>query len=89
MDAQRPRLLIVDDDQAIVRLVAGIAAGEGFEVATTSAAAAALVQLLDRPADLVLVDHSMPGVDRVGCRALNPRRELALQGCAHDRHRHD
>ncbi len=62
MDAQRPRLLVVDDDRAILSLIGSVALAEGFEVATTDDAADALMHLLNRPADLVLLDLRMPGV---------------------------
>jgi two-component system, NtrC family, response regulator HydG len=62
MDVQRPRLLVVDDDRTILTLISGVAVAEGFEVATTDDASDALVQLLTRPAELVLLDLRMPGV---------------------------
>lgn len=58
----RPRVLIVDDDRAILTLVGSVALAEGFDVATTVDGADALQQLTTRPADLVLVDLQMPGV---------------------------
>ncbi len=74
MDAQRPRLLVVDDDRAILSLIGGIALSEGFEVATTDDASDALLQLLKRPADLVLLDLRMPGV--TGLDVLRSIREV-------------
>jgi two-component system, NtrC family, response regulator HydG len=58
----RPRILIVDDDRAILTLVGSVALAEGFDVATTVDGADAVQQLSTRPADLVLVDLRMPGV---------------------------
>ncbi len=62
MHAQRPRLLVVDDDRAILTLIGTIALAEGFDVATTVDGQDALTELRHRPADLVLVDLRMPGV---------------------------
>ena len=58
----RPRILVVDDDRAILTLVGSVALAEGFDVATTVDGSDALQQLATRPADLVLVDLRMPGV---------------------------
>jgi DNA-binding NtrC family response regulator len=74
MDAQPPRLLVVDDDRAILTLIGGVALGEGFEVATTDDASDALGQVLARPADLVLLDLRMPGV--TGFDVLRSIREI-------------
>ena len=62
MQNQRPRLLVVDDDRAILTLIGTIALAEGFDVATTVDGEDAMQQLRLRPADLVLLDLRMPGV---------------------------
>ncbi len=62
MQAPRPRLLIVDDDRAILTLVGTIALKEGFDVATAVGGEDALRQLSAHPSDLVLLDLQMPGV---------------------------
>jgi DNA-binding NtrC family response regulator len=62
MQAPRPRLLIVDDDRAILTLVGTIALKEGFDVATAVGGEDALRQLAGHPSDLVLLDLQMPGV---------------------------
>ena len=77
MDAQRPRLLVVDDDRAILSLIGSIGLSEGFEVATTDDSADALLQLLKRPADLVLLDLRMPGV--TGLDVLRSIRDVSSQ----------
>ncbi len=62
MQNQRPRLLVVDDDRAILTLIGTIALAEGFDVATTTNGEDAMKQLRQRPAELVLLDLRMPGV---------------------------
>jgi two-component system response regulator HydG len=62
MHTHRPRLLVVDDDRAILTLVGTVALAEGFDVATTVSGEDAMRQLRHRPADLVLLDLRMPGV---------------------------
>jgi two-component system response regulator HydG len=77
MHPQRPHLLVVDDDQAILTLVGAIAQQEGFEVSTTTDSSEALQHLRRRPADLVLLDLRMPGVSGLetlrAIRAGSPR----------------
>src|SRR3954465_14685474 len=62
MQNQRPRLLVVDDDRAILTLIGTIALAEGFDVATTVNGEDAMKQLRHRPAELVLLDLRMPGI---------------------------
>jgi two-component system response regulator HydG len=82
MAAQRPRLLVVDDDRAILTLVGTIALNQGFDVATTVDGADAMNQLKHRPADLVLLDLRMPGVTGLdvlrSIRAINARSKVVL-----------
>jgi two-component system response regulator HydG len=82
MATPRPRLLIVDDDRAILTLVGAVALAEGFEVTTTVDGTDALTQLRRRTADLVLVDLRMPGVSGLDVlrdiRALNPTSQVVL-----------
>ena len=77
MDLQRPRLLVVDDDQTILTLIDRIAVGEGFDVDTTADSSDALVHLFKRPADLVLLDVRMPGVS--GLDVLRSMRGMSSQ----------
>jgi two-component system response regulator HydG len=82
MDAQRPRLFVVDDDRAILGLIERIAVAEGFDVEATEDSSSALVQLLSRPADVVLLDVRMPGVSGLDAlrsiRAMNSRSKIVL-----------
>src|SRR5258707_12850052 len=70
MQNQRPRLLVVDDDRAILTLIGTIALAEGFDVAPTTNGEDAMKQLRQRPAELVLLDLRMPGV--TGLDVLRP-----------------
>ena len=75
MQNQRPRLLVVDDDRAILTLIGTIALAEGFDVATTVSGEDAMKQLRHRPAELVLLDMRMPGV--TGLDVLRSVREIS------------
>lgn len=65
MDGTRPRVLVVDDDAAILAaLERGLRLG-GFEVRTASGGVAAIEQLALDPPDVVVLDVGMPDVDGV------------------------
>lgn len=57
------RILVVDDDDAILELTRTILAGAGYEVATASSGAAALAAVRRARFDLALLDINMPGMD--------------------------
>jgi DNA-binding NtrC family response regulator len=82
MQNQRPRLLVVDDDRAILTLIGTIALAEGFDVATTTSGEDAMKQLRERPAELVLLDMRMPGVTGLdvlrAIRDISPRSKVVL-----------
>ena len=82
MQTLRPRLLVVDDDRAILTLIGTIALAEGFDVATTINGDDAMKQLRHRPADLVLLDLRMPGVTGLdvlrAIREISPRCKVVL-----------
>src|SRR3712207_5085208 len=82
MQTQRPRLLVVDDDRAILTLIGTIALGEGFDVATTVSGEDAMKQIRHRPVDLVLLDLRMPGVTGLdvlrSIREISPRVKVVL-----------
>jgi two-component system response regulator HydG len=82
MQTQRPRLLVVDDDRAILTLIGTIALSEGFDVATTVSGEDAMKQMRHRPVDLVLLDLRMPGVTGLdvlrAIREINPRVKVVL-----------
>ena len=59
----RPRILIVDDEQHIVSLLSVTLRKEGYEVVTANNGEKALALAGVFEFDLVITDHSMPGMD--------------------------
>jgi DNA-binding response OmpR family regulator len=59
--AQRPRVLVVDDEPAIVTLLCDFLEAEGFDVLTAQDGAAALAILARELVDCVVLDVMMPG----------------------------
>jgi len=82
MQTHRPRLLVVDDDRAILTLIGTIALAEGFDVATTTNGEDAMKRIRQRPVDLVLLDLRMPGVTGLdvlrSIREISPRVKVVL-----------
>ena len=56
-------VLIVDDEEQILQLVAGLLEAKGYEVATASHGEEALRRVEERRPDAVLLDIMMPGLD--------------------------
>jgi two-component system response regulator MprA len=77
--ATRPeRVLIVEDDAAVRRMLERTLAAEGFEVESAADGGAALVQAESSAPDLVVLDVAMPGLSGFDvCRRL---REKGLTG---------
>jgi DNA-binding NtrC family response regulator len=63
MTLVRPRLLIVDDEAPVLRLLDRLAAKIGFDVITCGSGTDAMRELLRRPADLAMLDLRMPDVN--------------------------
>ena len=57
------RILLVDDEPDLRRMVRRYLEAEGFEVVEASDGASALSSLATHPCDLVVLDVSMPGMD--------------------------
>jgi DNA-binding response OmpR family regulator len=70
-----PRILIVDDEPKIVRLVADYLAAAGFSVATARTGDEALMRVRTEPPDLVVLDLGLPGLD-----GLDVTRTIRRQG---------
>jgi two-component system response regulator PilR (NtrC family) len=63
MTSQHPLLLLVDDDERILDVVARFARRAGFDVVTCAGGKQALDHLRRQPADLAMVDLRMPDVN--------------------------
>jgi len=71
MAAPRVRALVVDDEPALVRVVAAYLAQEGFDVVTASDGSEALRLARETEPDVVVLDVMMPGIDGIEvCRRL-------------------
>jgi two-component system chemotaxis response regulator CheY len=62
-DASAPRILVIDDDDAVRSIVAETLRGEGYRVEEARNGAVGLDQLGDVAPDLILLDVVMPVVD--------------------------
>ena len=66
-----PRILVVEDDADLRRLLAAGLGEEGFAVETVATGAALLQRFGERPADALIVDIGLPDADgRDVCQAL-------------------
>jgi len=63
MDTDKVRVLVVDDHQANLRLLAAILSPRGYDVPTAATGEEALQRLGETDIDLVLLDIVMPGID--------------------------
>jgi putative two-component system response regulator len=57
---RRPTILVIDDDDAICRLIASLLAPEGYKVESAASAEEGLEKVAAAPPDLVLVDMHLP-----------------------------
>lgn len=71
---QRARILVVDDEQSCVEIVARILAARGHGVTGAGSAEEALEVLKRASFDVVLLDLSLPGM--TGLQALAPMKTL-------------
>ncbi len=74
----RARLLLVDDDPGLLRLLGMRLSSEGFQVATAASGAEALRQLQKEPADVVISDLRMDEMDGLALFAEIQRRHAGL-----------
>jgi two-component system KDP operon response regulator KdpE len=73
------RILVVDDDPQIRRVMRVSLTGHGYEVDDVTNGEQALERLRERPADLVLLDMNMPGMGGLEtCRAIRTGSEIAI-----------
>jgi two-component system, OmpR family, KDP operon response regulator KdpE len=73
------RILVVDDDPQIRRVLKVNLSGQGFEVDDAKSGDAALERLREARFDLVLLDINMPGMSGLEiCRAIRSSSEIAI-----------
>jgi two-component system KDP operon response regulator KdpE len=73
------RILVVDDDPQIRRVLKVTLSGQGFEVDDAKNGEAALDKLREARFDLVLLDINMPGMSGLDvCRAIRATSEIAI-----------
>ena len=73
------RILVVDDDPQIRRVMRVTLTGHGYEVDDAKSGDAALEKLRDQRFDLVLLDMNMPGIGGLEtCRAIRGPSEIAV-----------
>ncbi len=69
--SERPRVLVVDDEEPIRRLVRGYLEGDGFDVVEAADGPAALATARSTRPDVVILDVMLPGLDGIEvCRRL-------------------
>ncbi len=72
--AERPRVLVADDDGSLRRMLARTLEAEGFEVALAVDGGDALAQAERAAPDVIVLDVAMPGVDGLAaCRRLRAK----------------
>jgi DNA-binding response OmpR family regulator len=69
-----PKILVVDDDQALCVVVEKLLLGEGYEVETTTDSARAMDLIAHNHYDLLVLDYLMPGMN--GVEIFRQAREL-------------
>jgi two-component system KDP operon response regulator KdpE len=73
------RILVVDDDPQIRRVMRVALTGHGYEVDDVTSGELALERLRERASDLVLLDMNMPGMGGLEtCRAIRAGSEIAI-----------
>lgn len=73
------RILVVDDEPQIRRLLGKGLAGAGYDVATVASGEDALARFVERPADLVILDLALPGIGGLEtCRQLRERSAVPI-----------
>jgi len=76
------RILVVDDESSVRVVLVSVLAKEGYQVLPFETAEAALAELRQRPANLIIADRSLPHTDGIDlhlrARALHPQIQSIL-----------
>jgi CheY-like chemotaxis protein len=70
---------VIDDEPSVVRALTGLLRRDGYHVDTASNGRSALVQLQERPYDVILCDLHMPDLDGPAFYAILVRQYPALR----------
>ena len=77
-----PRILVIDDEQALAKILAVTFADAGFDVVVAFDAVGGLARVREQAPSIILVDLAMPGMDGYGfidrCRALPTCRDTPI-----------
>ena len=88
IDYTSSKILVIDDDQAMLKLVEVIAAENGYEVVTAASGATGLRLALETDPDLILLDLVLPDMSGVEvCRRLRTaglKVTVLMISCLHD-----
>jgi two-component system KDP operon response regulator KdpE len=77
--AERSRILVVDDETQIARVLKTALSSQGYEIKTASDGATALNLATDWIPDLIVTDLSMPGMSGIElCRLVRERSQVPL-----------
>ena len=72
--SRRERILVIEDDAAMARLLRVLLEGVGYEVRAERSGAVALTEVADTPPDLVILDLGLPDMNGYEvCRQLRQR----------------
>lgn len=73
------RILVVDDEPQIRRVMRATLAGEGYEVSDTNSGEGALLEIRNHRYDLILLDMNMPGMGGLQvCRQIRAGSEIPI-----------
>ena len=77
--AERSRILVVDDETQIARVLKTALSSQGYEIKTASDGSTALNLAMDWIPDLIVTDLSMPGMSGIElCRLVRERSQVPL-----------
>jgi len=72
------RVLVIDDEQDVVRLIVKVLSGRGHVVGVARDGASALRRVKQEPPDVILLDSDLPKIDGAEvCRQLKTNRATA------------
>ena len=78
-ETKRERILVIDDDQGVLKLVETLLGTHGYEVSSTDDAAQGLEMAIKAPPDLVVLDVMMPIINGFNICRLLKSQETAMR----------